>query len=260
MRNWLSRTIPCFGLLVLSTGLAGNALAADPLKASIKVQSASDLAATQSQQRIDQISDEARELLREYRQTSRELDSLRTYDDHLERMVRAQEQNLATLDAELEEVQVTHRGIIPLMARMVETLEQFVELDVPFLLDERRTRVRQLQDLLDRPDATVAEKYRRVMEAYQIETDYGRSIEAYRGTLHDPGGERSVDFLRVGRIALLYRSLDGSRAGAWNRVTHAWEDLPSDYLLTLKQGFRVARKQVAPELLMVPVQAPEVLQ
>jgi DNA-binding SARP family transcriptional activator len=143
---------------------------------------------------------------------------------------------------------------------MVDTLEQFVELDIPFLLDERRARIRQLQDLLDRPDATVAEKYRRVMEAYQVETDYGRSIESYRGTLHDHGSERSVDFLRVGRIALLYRSLDGSQAGAWNRSTQAWETLPPEYLVTLKQGFRVAKKQTAPELLMIPVQAPEVLQ
>ena len=259
MRHWLSRTILLFGL-GLGAGLAGNALAADPLKASIEVQSASDIAATRSQQRIDQISDEARELLQEYRQTIRELDSLRAYDDHLERMVQAQTQTMATLDLELEEVQVTHRGIMPLMARMIETLEQFVELDIPFLLDERQTRVRQLQDLLDRPDATVAEKYRRVMEAYQIETDYGRSIESYRGTLHNHGDERNVDFLRVGRIALLYRSLDGSQAGVWDRAAHTWAALSPDYLPALKQGFRVANKQAAPELLMIPVQAPEVLQ
>jgi hypothetical protein len=258
MRHWLSRTILLFGL-GLGAGLAGNALAADPLKASIELQSASDLAATRSQQRIDKISDETRELLQEYRLANRELDSLRAYDDHLERMVRAQEQTMADLDRQLEEVQVTHRDVMPLMSRMVDTLEQFVELDIPFLLDERRTRIRQLQDLLDRPDATVSEKYRRVMEAYQIETDFGRSIEAYRGTLHDPGGERSVDFLRVGRIALLYRSLDGTQAGAWNPAAHDWETLAPDYLPALKQGFRVAKKQAAPELLMIPVQAPEVL-
>jgi hypothetical protein len=257
MRHWFSRTVAIFAL---GTGLAGNALAADPLKTSIEVQSASDLATARSQQRIDRISDKTRVLLQEYRQTSRELDSLRTYDDHLERMVQIQEQTLATLDAELEEVQVTHRGIMPLMARMVETLEQFVELDMPFLLDERRARAGQLQDLLDRPDATVAEKYRRVMEAYQVETDYGRSVEAYRGTLQDHGIERSVDFLRVGRVALLYRSLDGSQAGAWNPQAHTWETLSPDYLLTLKQAFRVAKKQAAPELLMIPVQAPKALQ
>ena len=259
MKILLVRTL-LLSTLGLAAGLAGNALAKDPLKASIEQQSASDQAASRSQQRIDQISDETRVLLQEYRQANRELDSLRDYDDHLERMVQAQSQTIAMLDTELEEVQVTHRGIIPLMARMLETLEQFVELDIPFLLDERQARVRQLQDLLDRPEASVAEKYRRIMEAYQVETDYGRSIESYRGTLHDHGSERTVDFLRVGRIALLYRSLDGSQAGAWNPATQTWEALSTDYLAPLKQGFRVAKKQAAPELLMIPVQAPEVLQ
>ena len=259
MNTWLVRTI-LLSTLGLAAGHTGNALAKDPLKTSIELQSASDRAATQSQHRIDRISDETRALLQEYRQSNRELDSLRDYDDHLERMVQAQAQTIAMLDAELEEVQVTHRGIIPLMTSMLESLEQFVELDIPFLLDERRARVRQLQDLIDRPDATVAEKYRRIMEAYQVETDYGRSIESYRGILHDHGSERTVDYLRVGRIALLYRSLDGSQAGAWNPEIQTWEPLPSDYLPPLKQGFRVAKKQAAPELLMIPVQAPEVLQ
>ena len=259
MKGWLLRTILLTGILPLA-GLAGNTLAADPLKASIKEQSASDHDATRSQQRIDRISDETRELLQEYRSATRELDSLREYDDHLERMVQAQETSIAILDTELDEVQITHRGIVPLMARMIDTLEQFVELDMPFLLDERRARVSQLQELLDRPDASVAEKYRRVMEAYQVETDYGRNIESYRGTLHDHGDTRTVDFLRVGRIALLYRSLDDSQAGAWNRETRSWEALSSDHLPALKQGFRVAKKQIAPELLTIPVPAPGVQQ
>ena len=246
--------------LAPGAGLAGKTPAQDPIKASIEVQSATDRAASRSQQHIDQLSDETRVLLQKYRQVNRELESLREYDDHLERMVRAQEQTLAELDRQLDEVQVTHRGVMPLMSRMVDTLGQFIELDMPFLLEERRARLHGLQDLLDRPDATVAEKYRRVMEAWQVETDYGRSIEAYRGTLQSDGTERTVDFLRVGRIALLYRSLDGSQAGAWNRETRSWEALSSDHLPALKQGFRVAKKQIAPELLTIPVPAPGVQQ
>ena len=130
---------------------------------------------------------------------------------------------------------------------------------MPFLLDERRQRVDQLRDLLHQPDATVAEKYRRIMEAYQIETDYGRTLEAYRATLKTGSGDRSVDFLRVGRVALLYRSLDGADAGVWDRRTQSWQALPEQYRSALKQGFRVARKQTTPELLVLPLQAAEVL-
>ena len=259
MRNPLLVTLLLFSLTP-GAGLAGKTPAQDPIKASIEVQSATDRAASRSQQHIDQLSEEALALLQEYRQVNRELESLRDYDDHLERMVRAQEQTLAELDRQLDEVQVTHRGVMPLMSRMVDTLGQFIELDMPFLLEERRARLHGLQDLLDRPDATVAEKYRRVMEAWQVETDYGRSIEAYRGTLQSDGTERTVDFLRIGRIALLYRSLDGSKAGAWDPAGQAWQALPADYLPALKQGFRVARKQTAPELLILPVPAPGVVQ
>ena len=205
------------------------------------------------------MSDETRALLQEYRLTMRELESLRNYDDHLERMVHAQEDSIATLQRQLDEVQLTYREVVPLMARMVETLAEFVERDVPFLLTERRARVQELRDLMDRPDASVAEKYRRVMEAYQAETEYGRTIEAYRGTLQWRDRERTVDFLRIGRVALIYRSLDGREAGVWEPVARSWAALPTEYRSSLNKGFRIAKKQAAPDVLKLPIPAPQVL-
>ena len=239
---------------------AAPAYAANPVKSSIDLQSETDRAALKSQQRIEQISDQTRELLQEYRQATRELQSLRDYNNHLERMLAAQQQSISSFETQLEQVHVTQREIIPLLGRMVDTLAQFVELDRPFLLPERRQRVEQLRALLDRPDTSVAEKYRRVMEAYQVETDYGRSIEAYRGILQHAGEERTVDFLRVGRIGLFYRSLDGTQAGSWDAASRTWHALSDDYRSGLKQAFAVARKEAAPELLILPVPAPEVTQ
>ena len=253
----------CLFTFVLLSNLATFAItaaparAANPIKSSIDLQSETDRATLKSQQRIDQISDQTRELLQEYRQATRELESARDYNDHLERMVAAQQQNISSLETQLDGVHVTQREIIPLLGRMVDTLAQFVELDKPFLLQERRQRVAQLRALLDRPDTSVAEKYRRVMEAYQIETDYGRSVEAYRGILRHGGGERTVDFLRVGRVGLFYRSLDGIQAGSWDAATRSWQALADDYRGALKQAFAVARKQSAPELLILPLDAPE---
>jgi len=171
--------------------------------------------------------------------------------------VAAQERKIIALEQQMEEIDVTHREVIPLMLRMTETLEQFIELDVPFLLEERRHRVNRLQDLLDLPDVSVAEKYRQVLEAYQVETEYGRTIEVYRGTLESANRARTVDFLRIGRLTLLYRSLDGSDSGIWNQKSRSWQTMPDDYQSSLSRGFRVARKQVAPDLLKLPVQAPE---
>jgi hypothetical protein len=140
---------------------------------------------------------------------------------------------------------------------MIDALENFIELDVPFLERERSERLAGLRELVDRADVTDAEKYRRIMEAYQIENEYGRTIEAYRSTIANTGAERTVDFLRVGRIALVYLTLEGSEAGAWDQQTKGWVELDASYRNAISQGLRVARKQAAPELIRVPLPAPE---
>jgi hypothetical protein len=116
--------------------------------------------------------------------------------------------------------------------------------------------VASLRTMMDRADVTIAEKYRRILEAFQIENEYGRTIEAYRGTLEVDGTSRTVNFLRLGRVALLYQTLDGREAGAWDRAEGTWTTL-SGYHNAIEQGIRVARKQVAPDLLRLPIPAAE---
>ncbi len=251
-------------LVILFTGLSCFPLsfvqAADPLSSSIQLQAEVGREAVQSQKQVDRLFDEQQRLLEEYRQTHSELQSLKRYNAHLQKMVSAQERAITSLEQQMDEIDVTHREVIPLMSRMIETLAQFIELDVPFLLDERRQRVQRLQGLIDRPDVSVAEKYRQVMEAYQVETEFGRTIETYPGSLEQGDREKTVEFLRVGRLALIYRTLDKSDTGLWNQQTRSWQSLPEDYWSSLTQGFRIAKKQVAPDLLKLPVPAPEVLQ
>jgi hypothetical protein len=172
-------------------------------------------------------------------------------------MVAAQAASIASFERQLDEIEVTQREIFPLMSRMVETLGRFVELDVPFQLDERRQRVKRLTALLDDPGVSIAEKFRRILEAYQIENDYGRTLEVYRDSLNLEGEPRTVDFLRVGRVVLIYRSLDGLASGVWVQKTRTWQRLPDIYRTSVKNGFRIARKQAAPDLLLLPVPAPE---
>src|SRR5690606_19039820 len=116
----------------------------------------------------------------------------------------------------------TQAEVMPLLQRMLSSLEQFIELDVPFLEDERADRLAQLKELMVRPEVTVAEKYRRVLEAYQIESDYGRTLEAWRGSLEVDGTPRVVEFLRLGRLMLFYQTLDGHTQGYWDNSTRAW--------------------------------------
>jgi hypothetical protein len=110
---------------------------------------------------------------------------------------------------------------------------------------------------MDRADVEDSEKYRRIMEAYQIENEYGRTIEVYQDTLSIDGEERTLDFLRVGRVALLYQTLDGEEVGAWDQQAREWVELPSEYSDSVRKGIRIARKQLAPDMIRVPVAAPE---
>jgi hypothetical protein len=143
------------------------------------------------------------------------------------------------------------------MIKMVEVLEQFVELDTPFLPEERNSRVAQLKEMMDRADVNLSEKYRRILEAYQVETEYGRTLEAYQGELDTEDRNRTVDFLRVGRVGLYYRTLDQMEAGMWDQETQSWQQLPRDSVQSVIQGLKVARKQLPPDLLTLPVKTPE---
>ena len=73
--------------------------------------------------------------------------------------------------------------------------------------------------------------------------------------LVDQGAGRAVDFLRIGRVALLYQTLDGSEVGAWNQSDRAWQTLDSGDKPAIRQGLRIAQKQVAPDLLRLPIPA-----
>ena len=243
-----------FGLL-LSSMLTLQAQ--ESLEHAIETQVNTDSAARQSQQQIDNLVDETTGLLAEYREVLRQTQSLRAYNEQLDQLVNSQHQELQSIDQQLINIEATQRDIVPLMMKMIEVMAQFVELDAPFLPEERQERVVQLQTLMSRSDVSLAEKYRRILEAYQVETEYGRTIEAYQGTLDENGQSRTVDFLRMGRVGLYYLTLDGSEAGMWDAETGQWQKLPNQQIKSIDQGLKVARRQLPPDLLVLPVKAAE---
>ncbi len=213
-----------------------------------------------SQRTIDKLSDATEDLANDYRAAVQGTRSLEIYNRQLESLITSQDKEIASLEQQVERVAEVGREIMPLMLRMIDSLEKFVELDVPFLREERGDRVQQLRDMMDRADVTISEKYRRLMESYSIEYDYGRKIEAYSGELDDGGEKRTVDFLRVGRLALLYQTLDGQESGVWDQTARKWTKLGEEYRKSVTEGIRMARKQVAPNLIRIPVVAPEAAQ
>jgi hypothetical protein len=209
-----------------------------------------------SQQRIEEISDETDSLLAQYRTALKQIDSLDLYNAQMRDLLVAQEKELGSLQDQLERVQLVGRSVTPLMILMIDAIEKFVGLDMPFLLEERMKRVEDLRKLMARSDVTTAERFRQIMEAYQIESEYGRTIEAYRSIVKLDGGESTVDFLRFGRIALVYQTLDGSEAAVWDRNEKTWKPLEASDRSAIRDALRIARKQAAPDLIRLPLPAP----
>jgi hypothetical protein len=208
------------------------------------------VAQAESQQRVDTLAEQGRDLAEQYRSTLRESEGLKLYLQQLRAQLKSQTEEMDTIRQESQELDRTNIEILPLMQRMLASLEQFVQLDVPFLKEERVARITRLNDMMPRADVTVSEKYRRIVEAYQIEMEYGRTIEAYRGSLKD----KEVDFLRVGRVGLLYQTPDSAETGYWDRDRTDWV-VDADYAEGVTEGLKVARKQTSPNLLIVPMQA-----
>ncbi len=253
VRNpWLRRLCAGGGLLLASAAWA----AGEPVEKIVAVGEARTQEGKAAQQRVDKLSDQTDVLLRDYKTVTKVVDGLKVYNGLLQKQIDNQLQEMTDLQESISQVSLIERQIVPLMVRMIDGLDKFIELDVPFLLAERKARVAGLRELLERADVTAAEKFRRVIEAYQIENDFGRTIEAYKGSLEVDGKAREVDFLRVGRVALLYQTVGGAHTGAWDRGSWKWVELPSEaYKSSVAQGLRIARKQVAPDLLMLPVAA-----
>lgn len=231
--------------------------AEEPVDAAIEAGTERTEEARQAQGQIDSLAEQIDQRVEQYRAVEKEIEGLEVYVAQLEAQIADQESELGILDRSIENVTLVERQITPLMLRMIDALEQFVELDVPFLKAQRAQRVQRLQDMIGRADVTVAEKFRNVMEAYQTEIEYGQTIEAYRGPVAIDGAEQEVDFLRIGRLALVYLSLDGERAGIWDQGSGSWELLDAGYRSQIEQGLRIAREQTAPDLIRIPVKNPE---
>ena len=211
--------------------------------------------AQQSQERINGIVEGTRSLEDQYRSINKEIDGLKVYNRLMTAQTSGQTAVLEDISLSMDQVDVINRQIFPLMERMIDGLEQSVKLDVPFLLEERTDRVNTLKDIMTRSDVSVAEKFRKVMEAYQIENDYGTSVDEYKQTLElGDGSIRDYNMLRVGRVGLYFQSADTQITGRWDMQDKAWV-LDDGARNEVRKGLRMAKQLIAPELILIPVSA-----
>lgn len=193
----------------------------------------------------------------EYMFTMNLVDGLGVYNQQLQQLLADQRREIATIEGSVERISTMRRQLGPLTERMILSLEQFIELDLPFKIESRRGMIAELKDLMGRVDVSTAEKFRRVVEAYQEEIEYGNTHEAYADFIEIEGRGRQVDVLRMGRALLAFQTIDGQVTGVWDSTSDQWKILGPEYANGVRDGLRMARKTMTPDLVLLPVPAPE---
>ena len=217
----------------------------------ISTQSIENSGLTQDQ--IIDLDEQTRILLAEFQSTSKEYESLKLYNDQVQKIINSQLEEIESIILKIDELDQTNQRIVPLMLKMIDGLENFILLDLPFLMNERTERVSNLKSTMDRGDISTSEKFRLITEAYKTELEYGRTIEAYRDNILIDDVETSADFLRIGRIALTYLTVDGSKGGYWDTNSSSWEKSTSSIKRSTADALKVATKQAPPALIKIPV-------
>ena len=232
---------------------ASNFAAADALTDLQKAEAQIFKASSKSQSKIDNIYGQTQELLAEYRNTVDEADVLKGYNDHVQLMVDDQKANIQSLQNQIAGIDKTKQGVVPLMYKMIDTLDKFVDLDVPMNIDARKERIAGLRDVMGDSDVSVSEQFRLVLEAYEIEASYGTIFGVYQGELDLGDRMITADFVHMGRISFVAQSLDMKNSWVWNNDKRAWEALGDEYLKPVTDAVRMARKQLPLDLAKLPV-------
>jgi len=232
---------------------ASNFASADALTELQKAEASTFKASKKSQSKINNIYEQTIELLGEYRLTVSEYETLSQYNDHIQLMVDDQLANIKSLEDQIAGIEKTKQGIVPLMYKMIDTLDKFIELDIPVHYEARKERVATLRDLLGASDVSVSEQFRMVLEAYAIESDYGTFFQAYQGELDLGDRTITADFVHMGRVALVAQSLDMKNVWVWDNETRGWEALDDEYLKPIKDAIAMARGQLPKNLTKLPI-------
>ncbi|RDV25267.1 DUF3450 domain-containing protein [Alteromonas aestuariivivens] len=236
---------------------ASTAVSADLLSDLHNEEAKIHTAAAKSQEKINALFEQSQDLLVEYRQVIDETENLKIYNDYIASLVADQQRSIDSLQRQIDSIEETKQGIVPLMFRMIDSLEKFIELDVPINIDERRERVSRLRDLMANSNVTVSEQFRQVIEAYLVEVEYGTRIQSYQGTIDVSGTEVTVDFFNLGRTALMALSLDQNHAWVWDNDARVWQELGEEYLNAVVDAVKMANNVIPPDLIKLPIKAAE---
>ena len=236
----------CFSISVLSNEASVEA----NMESILEVGRENQILSANSQDKIDQTERQTDKLVNEYKVVNKQVEGLKLYNAQKRIQIQAQLDLMDKLDEQLVQVVVMQRQIPPLAQKMLDTLETFIKLDTPFRAEERRARVDLVRSSLAKPKVTASEQVRQVLEAYNIEAEYGRKIDTYEDKLADG---TVVNILVIGRIGMFYQTKDERTSGRWDNETGTWEELSGSYRKPIRDAIRIAKKLAPTDMMMMPV-------
>lgn len=212
--------------------------------------------------------------------------------------IQQQSEEIETLTARIaEKSDVTAREeLLPVVREMVAEIEKVMVSDLPFRIERRFALLDDLRADLQAEDVSVFDVYRRAMEIYGQEVNYGLQVGSYQGL--NPIADRQRrrfkacqadtqsatcdlnkeqqsalrngaeiedleeqlydgNYIHFGRLALLYLERDSSEGYRYNQTSSQWDALSNSELLGLRQNVRIARGESAIGTMTAPIRVGE---
>jgi hypothetical protein len=255
--HWLGSHL--VSAMLMTAVVGGNGLAqaqTDPLRIH-QTESEAIALYQQTQQAEDRWAEQKTVLQTRYRTLQAEEKSLEKRQAALMAQVDALQARQAETERTIAESARVGEELQSHLDTLVARLDDHIARDLPFLPGERDQRMAEIKTILAQPDTSIAEKSRRVMEAIKIETEYGQTVEVYQETLRIDGEDENraivADILRVGRLALFWRTPDGKTVGQWDRVAAAWTLLPDTYRRSINDAMEMALKRRTIDMVKLPL-------
>lgn len=200
-----------------------------------------------------QWSDEERALLAKIDHLARQEAMLGQQADRLDHQLQQKQEQIAAQTRRAEETEKLRQGLQNWFQISAQELERRLTASQPFLADERRKRLDDLHSVLLDGDVPVHEQFRRVMEAFQVEADYGYTSDVYRDKITIDQQQREVDMLRLGRLSLFFVTPDGEQGGMFDPLESRFVYLPDSMVADLNQARQQINGQTSEALTLLPV-------
>jgi len=245
------KTAKCILLAGVATFAFASSAAAQ-LDSALREASQSTASSAASQQTVESLDDEAGDMQREYSALLQRKDSLDIFVKRQELYLESQTDEISSLREQLNTVEQTKQDLVPMMIRMAVDLRNEIKSDYPFNRDRRLAAVDRVMANLSDPSVAPVEQYRQILTAYQNEVTYGQGVNSYEGP-HPDDANRTVDFLRFGRVSFVYMSKEEDEIKFYDLESGGWTSVGTDLALQMRQAIRMAKNEATQDLVTIPV-------